>query len=124
MKTILLAEDVEADRRVVRQAVNHMLNVKLIVAGYGAEAVQLARTARPRVILMDLSLPVLDAWTAMAQLKADPRTADIPIIALTAHAMFSEELRSRQVGCVAYLAKPVQAAELQGRMEAILDEGT
>lgn len=120
MKQILLVEDVEEDRRRVRQVVNRMLNVKLLEAGNGLEAVGLAQRARPRVILMDLSLPVLSAWEAIARLKADPRTAGIPILALTAHGMLPEELRSREAGCDGYLTKPLEPALLKARLEPYL----
>lgn len=120
MKKVLLVEDMEDDRRAIRQIVDRMMNVKLLEAGNGADGLRMARTAQPRVILMDLSLPVVDGWAAIAQLKADPRTAGIPVVALTAHAMQPDEMRARAAGCDLYLAKPLDAASFRSTLEQLL----
>ena len=65
-----------------------------------------AREARPDAILMDLALPVLDGWEATRRLKADPATRDIPVIALTGHAVVAEARRAREAGCAQVLLKP------------------
>lgn len=75
-------------------------------AGTGEEAVERARTLRPAVIIMDLSLPGLDGWAATRAIKADPQTAATPVIALTGHARSSAATAARDAGCDAFLTKP------------------
>jgi two-component system cell cycle response regulator DivK len=102
---VLLVEDVEDNRGIIRQLARRM-RLTLIEAADGAEGVRMARAEMPDLILMDLSLPVMDGWTATAQLKSDPTTRHILVVALTAHAMAGDEQRSREAGLDAYLAKP------------------
>jgi two-component system, cell cycle response regulator DivK len=92
----------------------------LLVSGFrvaeaadGAQAVELARTLSPDVILMDLSLPGIDGWEATRRLKQDERTRDIPVIALTAHALASAHEKAREVGCSAVVTKPCLPKELE-----------
>ncbi len=91
-----------------------------VVAGDGRQAMELARGDAPDLILMDMSLPVLDGWEATRQLKADPETRWIPVIALTAHAMASDRDRALQAGCDDYDTKPVEFAHLLEKIEALL----
>jgi CheY-like chemotaxis protein len=80
----------------------------------------MASSHTPDLILMDLSLPVMDGWEAIRTLKADPATAGIPIIALTAHAMAGDEERAREAGCDDYDTKPVNFARLLEKIAAFL----
>ena len=84
-----------------------------------AEGVAKARSERPDLILMDMSLPVLDGWEATRRLKADPETASIPIIALTAHAMAEDERRAREAGCDDFDVKPVELVRLLEKIAAL-----
>jgi len=102
---ILVVEDDPDNRRIVVKV--------LAVDGYttleaadGETAVALARREHPDAILMDLAMPGVDGWEAARRLKADPATADIPIVALTAFALRGDEDRAREAGCDAYLSKP------------------
>jgi len=102
---ILVVEDDPDNRRIVVKV--------LAVDGYttleaadGESAVALARREHPDAILMDLAMPGVDGWEAARRLKADPATADIPIVALTAFALRGDEDRAREAGCDAYLSKP------------------
>ena len=122
-QTILLVEDVEENRGIIRQLALRM-GVTLLEAVDGEEGVHLARTRRPDLILMDLSLPILDGWAATTQLKADPETRHIPVIALTAHAMAGDEQRARQAGCDGYVAKPIDLIPFRNYLEKILAGGT
>jgi two-component system cell cycle response regulator DivK len=78
----------------------------------GTEGVRLARSSKPELILMDISVPELDGWQATSILKADPATAPIQIVAVTAHALPEDEQRSMEAGCDGYLAKPITPANL------------
>jgi CheY-like chemotaxis protein len=85
----------------------------LLVSGFrvaeaadGAQAIELARTLAPDVILMDLSLPGVDGWEATRRLKADARTRHIPVIALTGHALSSALDTAREAGCDRFVVKP------------------
>ncbi|MNL85485.1 Polar-differentiation response regulator DivK [compost metagenome] len=72
---------------------------------------------------MDLSLPVLDGWEATRRLKADPATAGIPVIALTAHAMAGDEAKAREAGCDGYVTKPIAIEAFQATLELYLAGG-
>jgi two-component system response regulator len=120
---VLLVEDLEENRRVIRLLARRM-GVKLIEAADGQEGLDKAHSEKPDVILMDLSLPILDGWAATTRLKADPETAHIPVIALTAHAMAIDEQRARQAGCDGYVAKPIDLMSFQSYLRHVLEGGT
>ena len=105
--TVLLVEDNEDNLRIYSTILNFS-GYHVIEATDGEAGVEAARRNMPSIILMDISVPKLDGWEATRQLKADPATAGIPIIALTAHALASDEARAREVGCDGYIAKPAE----------------
>ena len=86
----------------------------------GQVALEHVASNRPALILMDLSLPVMDGWEATRRLKADPATADIPVIALSAHAMSGDREEALAAGCDEYETKPVDLARLVAKIEALL----
>jgi two-component system cell cycle response regulator DivK len=119
MPRILLVEDNEDNR--------DMLSRRLIRKGYdvllaadGGEGVAQAAALRPDLILMDMSLPVLDGWEATRQIKAALETSQIPIIALTAHAMSGDREKAVAAGCDDYDTKPVELPRLLEKIEALL----
>lgn len=119
MATILLVEDNELNR--------DMLSRRLQRKGYvvacaldGHEGVAEARRQNPDLILMDMSLPVLDGWQATRELKSDPATRAIPIVALTAHAMAEDEARAREAGCDDFDTKPIEFERLLGKIRKLL----
>jgi two-component system, cell cycle response regulator DivK len=118
MKKILIVEDVELSRDLLVQMLEG--DYTIITADDGAAAVELAQREHPDLILMDLSMPVVDGWEATRRLKADPELADIPIIALTAHAMRGDEERARASGCDDYLSKPIDEDELLAKLKNLL----
>nr|BCX00486.1 MAG: response regulator [Bacteroidota bacterium] len=92
----------------------------VLLAADGAEGVMLARRERPDLVLMDLSLPIMDGWEATRQLKSDPETAHIPIVALSAHVLPAERERARAVGADAYATKPIDLPELLALIERLI----
>ena len=93
---------------------------EVLSAADGAVGLELARNERPGLILMDMSLPIVDGWEATRQLKADPATSGIPIIALTAHAMSEDRETALAAGCDDYDTKPIEFPRLIGKVDALL----
>ncbi|MGE0160271.1 MAG: response regulator [Gemmatimonadales bacterium] len=105
--TILVVEDDE-DSRYVYGVVLEGHGFSVAMARTGDEGLRLARETKPLAILMDVSIPVMDGWTATAHLKADPETEHIPVIIITAHAFPEDLTRAEQVGCDGFLTKPCE----------------
>jgi len=119
MPKILLVEDNEMNRDMLsRRLLRNGFDV--IMAVNGQEGVELAASQSPDLILMDMSLPVLDGWDATRQLKANPATAAIPVIALTAHAMESDREKALAVGCDDFDTKPIELPRLLEKMRGLL----
>ena len=102
---ILVAED-DADSRRILVRVLTSEGYETLEAADGRTTVEIARREHPDLVVMDLAMPGMDGWEASRRLKADPQTADIPIVALTAFAMRGDEERAREAGCDGYLSKP------------------
>jgi two-component system cell cycle response regulator DivK len=119
MAKILLVEDNEMNREVLSRRLTHRGH-QVLFAVDGAQAIEMARSEDPEVILMDVSLPVLDGLEATRRLKADPATRHIPVIALTAHVSPGDAERAREAGCDDYDTKPVELARLVGKIQALL----
>jgi two-component system cell cycle response regulator DivK len=119
MAKILLVEDNEMNRDMLSRRLTKR-GYDVIMAVDGQEGVDSAVTNKPDLILLDMSLPVLDGWTAARILKADPGTAGIPIIALTAHALAGDREKALEAGCEDYDSKPVDLARLLEKIEAQL----
>jgi CheY-like chemotaxis protein len=106
-QTLLLVEDND-DNRIIYSTVLRHLGYEVVEATDGVQAIGLARSRRPDLILMDISIPQLDGWEATRILRLDPATRDIPIVALTAHALADDRERATALGFTSYLAKPVE----------------
>jgi CheY-like chemotaxis protein len=119
MAKILLVEDNEMNRDMLSRRLQRRGH-EVLSAVDGAVGLEIARRELPGLILMDMSLPVIDGWEATRQLKADPATSGIPIIALTAHAMSEDRERALQAGCDDYDTKPVEFPRLVGKIDALL----
>ncbi len=120
MKKILLVEDNEMNRDMLSRRLERK-GFEIIVAVDGQQGVDMALSESPALILMDLSLPVIDGWEATRIIKADPATQNIPVIALTAHAMASDEAKAREAGCDDYDTKPVDLKRLLEKIGKYLD---
>lgn len=114
-------EDVELNRDLLVQLLED--DHEVMTAADGAAGLEAATRLRPDLILMDLSLPVIDGWEAARRLKADPALCQIPVIALTAHAMQGDEAKARACGCDDYLAKPIDETLLFEKLGRFLDGG-
>jgi len=105
-RPILLVEDNELNRDMLIRRLNRA-GIEVIPAENGQEALDKMVSEQPRLVLMDMNLPVLDGWTACRRAREDERIKDIPIIALTAHAMEADRLNALEAGCDDYATKPV-----------------
>lgn len=119
MHRILLVED-NQDNRAIYHAILEHFGHEVIVAHNGEDGVRMAREGSPDLILMDISIPVIDGWEATRILKADERTRQIPIVALTAHALQEDRVKAKAVGCDGYLAKPVAPRRVAEEVERLL----
>jgi len=123
MATILVVEDNEANQELVTRFLRRE-GYEVIQAMDGRTGVALALGHVPDLILMDLSLPELDGWEATRQIRANPLTATIPIIALTAHAFAEEVTDALQAGCNQYETKPLVYRRLIKKIRVLLNPGT
>lgn len=92
------------------------LDYEVIEAENGQEGLEKARSQLPDLILMDLSLPIMDGWTATRALKQTPDLSRIPVIALTAHALVGDREKALEAGCDDYITKPVNLGELMNKL--------
>ncbi len=117
---ILLVEDNEMNRDMLSRRLSRRGH-QVVIAVDGGEGVARAESEAPDLILMDMSLPVMDGWEASAAIRANPATAGIPMIALTAHAMQGDRERALQAGCDDFDTKPVELDRLLAKIQALLD---
>ncbi len=119
MPKILLVEDNEMNRDMLSRRLEKR-GYAVAIAVDGGAGVAMAGSEMPDLILMDMSLPVLDGWDATRQIKANPATATIPVIALTAHAMESDRQKALEAGCDDFDTKPVELNRLLLKIEELL----
>jgi two-component system, cell cycle response regulator DivK len=116
---ILLVEDNEMNRDMLSRRLARN-GYEVVIAVDGEEGVAKATQEQPRLILMDMSLPVIDGWEATRRVKADPATRAIPVIALTAHAMAQDKEKALAAGCDDFDTKPVDLPRLLGKIKALV----
>jgi two-component system cell cycle response regulator DivK len=119
LNKILLVEDNEMNRDMLSRRLERK-GYEVVIAVDGQAGVDMASSAGPDLILMDLSLPVMDGWEATRRIKADAATQNIPVIALTAHAMAGDEQKALEAGCDDYDTKPVELNRLLGKIDNLL----
>jgi len=120
MPKILLVEDNEMNRDMLSRRLTRR-GYEVVMAADGQEGVNLAASAAPDLVLMDMSLPVIDGWEATKRIKADPATAALPVIALTAHAMSGDREQALAAGCDDYDTKPIELDRLLGKIATQLE---
>ena len=119
MTRVLLVEDNEMNRDMLSRRLRKK-GFEVDMAVDGAEGVEMARRGAYDIVLMDMSLPVIDGWEATRQLRAVPETRDVPVIALTAHAMATDRDKALEAGCDDYDTKPIELQRLLGKIETLL----
>ena len=119
MPKILLVEDNEMNRDMLSRRLQKK-GYEVVIAFDGGAGVEMAHSEKPDLILMDMSLPVMDGWTATQELKKTDDTRHIPVIALTAHAMASDREKALAAGCDDYDTKPIEMPRLLEKVEALL----
>lgn len=120
--TILLVED-NQDNQEIYRCILAYYGYQVLQAFDGGSGVEIARTHGPDLILMDLTMPVMDGLEATRMLKADPATAAIPIVALTAHTQHEDFAAAAEAGCDAFLSKPVAPHTVAAEVRRILEGG-
>ncbi|MBB6733113.1 response regulator [Cohnella zeiphila] len=121
MARILLVEDNELNRDMLFRRLTRK-GFEVSLAADGREAVEKARSETPDLILMDMSLPVMDGWSATRLLKREPGTSGIPVIALTAHAMAEDRREALEAGCDDFDTKPIDWQRLLDKIAALLPQ--
>jgi CheY-like chemotaxis protein len=119
MIKILLVEDNEMNRDMLSRRLEKK-GFQVLVAVNGLESIDVARRDQPELILMDMNLPEMDGWEATRRLKSADETKNIPVIALTAHAMTGDEEKALEAGCNDYDTKPVDFSRLLTKISTLL----
>ena len=122
-RRILLVEDDASNAELTRMVLNGN-GFDVDVAEDGQEGLDKARARRYDLVIMDVRLPVLDGLSVTRMLKSDPKTAGIPVVALTAHAMKGDEQRALAAGCAAYITKPIEVAQFVQRISSFMEAST
>jgi two-component system cell cycle response regulator DivK len=120
-KTILVVEDQEDNRQILRDLLGSA-GFRMIEAHDGEEALTVARSERPNLILMDTQLPILDGYEATRSIKRDPELKHIPVIAVTSYALSGDEERAGEAGCDGYVAKPYSTRHLLAKIGQFLEQ--
>ncbi|MDP5064630.1 MAG: response regulator [Haliea sp.] len=116
---ILLVEDNEINCEMLARRLTRA-GLSVITAADGQQALQMMASEQPALVLMDMNLPVLDGWSACRQARLDAHLKDIPIIALTAHAMETDRKSALAAGCDDYATKPIDFPELMAKIQRLL----
>jgi CheY-like chemotaxis protein len=119
MARILLVEDNDLNRDMLSRRLQRRGH-EMLLAADGMQAILMAESETPDLVLLDMSLPVIDGWEVARRLKASPTTARVPVVALTAHAMAGDRERALAAGCDDYETKPIDFPQLVAKLEALL----
>ena len=121
-RSVLIVDDSPDGREMLAEYLTFR-GFEVIDAVNGEEALAQARTRRPAVVLMDLQMPGMGGWEATRQLKADPTTRNIIVIAVTAHALMPDETIARQAGCDGFISKPYDISAVADALREVLQRG-
>lgn len=120
-KTILLVEDNE-DNRIIYATMLRHYGYRVVETANGEEVTGLALQERPDLVVMDISLPGIDGWTATQRLREGEETAEIPVVAVTAHALPEDRAKAEAVQCNGYLTKPCEPRKLMEEVKRLIGE--
>jgi two-component system cell cycle response regulator DivK len=120
-RTILVVEDQEDNRQILRDLLGSA-GFRIVEAHDGVQALTVARSERPDLILMDIQLPIVDGYEATRGIKRDPELKHIPVIAVTSYALSGDEQRARDAGCDAYVAKPYSTRHLLAKITRFFEQ--
>src|SRR5688572_12119323 len=121
MARLILVEDEQVNRDLFRRRLERKGHV-VVPAENGLQAVEFTKRENPDLVIMDLGLPDIDGWEATRRIKADPATANVPVIVLSAHATADAKDKAFAAGCSAFETKPVNWEALFGKIDAALAE--
>ena len=120
MTKVLLVEDNDDNVYMLKMRLELLGDFEVLAAEDGEKGCEMAAAERPDIILMDLEMPVVDGWEATRRLKSNPQTRDIPVIALSAHALAGERKRALAAGCNEFDSKPIEFDRLVATVRRIL----
>ena len=120
MIKVLYVEDNDDNIYMLKMRLELLDEFEILVAEDGGKGCEMASTEAPDIILMDLEMPVIDGWEASRRLKSDPQTRDIPIIALSAHALAGTREKALAAGCDEFDTKPIEFDRLLATMRRVL----
>jgi two-component system cell cycle response regulator DivK len=121
MPRILVVEDNEDNRDSLSRRLERR-GFEVLLATDGRRGVEMAAAEKPDLILMDMNMPEMDGWEATRKIKSSPDAADVPVIALTAHAMTGDRERALESGCSDYHTKPIEFSKLINQIESLLQK--
>ncbi len=121
MVKVLYIEDNDDDVYMLKMRLELLGNFEVLAAEDGAKGCEMAAAEQPDIILMDLEMPVVHGWEAARRLKGNPQTQDIPIIALSAHALAGEREKAIATGCEEFETKPIEFERLIATVRRVLD---
>ncbi len=119
MRKILVVDD-NPDSRYLLRAVLKRSCDEVLEAGQGQEALEVISRAEPDLVLLDIEMPVLDGYAVLSQLRQNPRFAALPVLAISANAMYRDREKALAAGFDAYITKPIHAASLRKQVEQLL----
>ena len=120
MTKVLCIEDNEDNVYMLKMRLELLGDFEVLAAEDGQKGCEMAATEQPDIILMDLEMPIVDGWEATRRLKGNPQTRDIPVIALSAHALAGEREKALAAGCNEFDSKPIEFDRLVATMRRVL----
>ena len=121
MQTILLVDDND-DNQIIYRAILEHVGYRVLECPDGRSAIECVQAESPDLVLMDLAMPGIDGWEVTRILKSDPRTNNIPILALTARVMPDDRVRSRKAGFETYLTRPLEPTQVLEEVKRVLGD--
>jgi CheY-like chemotaxis protein len=119
MKTIVVADDNPVSRELISEVLES-LGFQIVQAEDGGDALNKVRASRPDLVLLDIQMPVMDGFTVLEELRKNPETSELRVVALTAFAMFGDREKALEAGFNGYITKPIQISALRSAVSDLL----